>query len=331
MMNSPLKVSVCVPTYNRSHYLPATLESILNQSFTDFELIICDDCSTDKTAQVVGNFDDPRIRYTRNERNLGIPGNLNRCVELARGDYIAIYHDHDLYHPTILEESVGLLDRYPNMAYVATGCAFIDQDGHVLLSMPGSFPLCTPPPGMAVAILSGLDCPVAAWSLVRRRCYELEGTYDPSAGFLADVDLWIRLGAKYEVGFIAKPMVQVRTREDGRPYAGTLWDRELLNYQIRMRNLARVWPPGSMPYHKQRLRLALMLRLRLLRAVAVVLARADHAAIGEGVTTLNGQGPRPVWLLLKLAQSYPMLTRLVSGILAVSRSRRCTHVADSEA
>lgn len=329
-MNQTPTVSVCIPTYNRAHYLPYTLETILNQTFVDFELVICDDCSTDNTAQVVASFKDSRIRYMRNQRNLGIPGNLNRCVELAQGKYVAIYHDHDLYEPTILEESVDLLDRYPNMGYVATGSKFIDQQGYCRICRPINFPACISRPGMAKVLFSSFASPVGAWSLVRRQCYELEGVYSPSAGFLSDVDLWIRLSAKYDVGFIAKPLVQLMVREESHPYAGIAWELVLLNYQIRIRHLFRVWKPGSLSYHKQKIRLALMLRSRLAKFVVLAMARADFPAIQNGITTLR-QGPRSFWLLLKLLQQFPILSETASSVLAVYRSLHRNPKANSEA
>jgi len=88
-------VSVCLVTYNRAGVLAETIESILNQTFSDFELIISDDCSTDNTETVCRKYaeKDGRIKYFRNEKNLSMPANLNLAISRARGQYIANLHD----------------------------------------------------------------------------------------------------------------------------------------------------------------------------------------------------------------------------------------------
>src|SRR3990170_1950083 len=86
-------VSLCVPTFNRAQALGRTLESLLRQTFTDFELVVVDNASSDDTTNVVRNFRDPRIRYYRTPTNLGLYPNWNRCLDLARGEYVAVYHD----------------------------------------------------------------------------------------------------------------------------------------------------------------------------------------------------------------------------------------------
>ncbi|HEX2037869.1 MAG TPA: glycosyltransferase family 2 protein, partial [Chloroflexota bacterium] len=86
-------MSVCISTYNRSRYLRRAIESVLGQTFGDFELIVSDDRSPDDTAEVVAQYRDPRLRYHRNAENLGLVGNYNRCLELARGQYIGIFDD----------------------------------------------------------------------------------------------------------------------------------------------------------------------------------------------------------------------------------------------
>src|SRR5437667_3511518 len=80
-------VSVCIPAYRGAAHIGEAIESVLAQSFADFELVVVDDASRDDTAAVVARYRDPRIRFLRNERNAGVQANWNRCLELARGRY----------------------------------------------------------------------------------------------------------------------------------------------------------------------------------------------------------------------------------------------------
>ena len=87
--------SVCIPTYNRSKFLPQAIESVLAQDFTDFELIICDNASTDNTQEVVESYKDDRIRYVRYEDLVGMYANHNRCIDLAQAEWLVFLHSDD--------------------------------------------------------------------------------------------------------------------------------------------------------------------------------------------------------------------------------------------
>lgn len=107
------KVSVLMPAYNAEPYIAEAIGSILDQTFTDFELIIVDDGSTDSTPGIVAAFSDPRIRCERNEKNLGIVGALNRALALARGAYIARMDADDVSDPERLSKQVAYMDEHP--------------------------------------------------------------------------------------------------------------------------------------------------------------------------------------------------------------------------
>ncbi|MEO8761222.1 MAG: glycosyltransferase family 2 protein [Bacteroidia bacterium] len=103
-------ISVCIPTYNGGKYLEACLQSVSQQTFTDFEIIICDDCSADNTLEIVKAFQqkDTRIKLSINQKNLGLVGNWNRCLELAQGEWIKFVFQDDLITPTCLQKMLGL-------------------------------------------------------------------------------------------------------------------------------------------------------------------------------------------------------------------------------
>ncbi len=123
------KVSVILPVHNGMPYLPLAVESILQQTFRDFEFIIVDDASTDDTARYLSDLGDPRLRVIHNEQNLGVAKSLNRAIAIGRGEYIARQDADDVSLPGRLEAQVNYLDRHPDIAVLGTRATFIDGAG----------------------------------------------------------------------------------------------------------------------------------------------------------------------------------------------------------
>src|SRR5688572_30003299 len=99
------KVSILIPTYNYAHYIGEAIESALNQTYTNFELIIIDDQSNDNTDEVVTRYlTDPRVKYYKNKVNLGLAANFNEALKFAKGEYIKYLLADDLFHPALLEK-----------------------------------------------------------------------------------------------------------------------------------------------------------------------------------------------------------------------------------
>ncbi|CAM3726807.1 glycosyltransferase family 2 protein [Mesobacillus zeae] len=102
-------VSIIIPAYNTGKYIKKCLDSVLNQSFKDFEVIVVDDCSTDNTVELVEDYHDPRIKIYENEKNSGPSFSRNRAIQLAQGEYIAILDSDDWWAPNRLEELIGFM------------------------------------------------------------------------------------------------------------------------------------------------------------------------------------------------------------------------------
>jgi len=134
-MSKTPRVSVGLPVYNGSKYLASAIESVLSQTFTDLELVICDNASTDETEAICRRYQetDGRVRFHRNERNLGASPNFNRVLELSKGDLFRWLAADDLLEPTCIEECVGALDRNPSAILAHTDVRIIDEAGKIVL------------------------------------------------------------------------------------------------------------------------------------------------------------------------------------------------------
>ena len=119
-------VSIGIPTYDRPASLQQAIQSLLQQTYQDFEIIVSDDCSPDNTAEVVKSIQDPRIRYHRTATNLRPPRNWNECVRLAQGEFFALLPDDDVYCPEFLAEMVKTLHAHP-VGFAQCGFYSVDE------------------------------------------------------------------------------------------------------------------------------------------------------------------------------------------------------------
>lgn len=131
---SPL-VSVCIPTYRDARFLAQSLGSIVSQTYSNVEILVGDDASPDNTAEVVDSFQYPRIRYLRNQVNLGQFENVNHLVSQCRGKYIAIYHSDDYYDPEIVRKETAFLESHPEVGAVFALDQRVDDSGRIIGKM----------------------------------------------------------------------------------------------------------------------------------------------------------------------------------------------------
>jgi glycosyltransferase involved in cell wall biosynthesis len=126
--NRPL-VSIGLPVYNGEKYLDQALRSLLNQTYPEIEIIICDNASTDATQEICFKYAyiDPRVRYFRNETNIGGANNHNLCVELAEGKYFRWAACDDMLAPELIEKSVDVLERNAHIVLCCSDCLLIDE------------------------------------------------------------------------------------------------------------------------------------------------------------------------------------------------------------
>jgi glycosyltransferase involved in cell wall biosynthesis len=186
-MSAPT-VSVIMPVMNAEKYLEESLDSILGQTYKDFELIVVSEAgSTDRTDEILDSITDERLRVIKNERPLGLTRSLNRGMFEARGKYLARMDGDDIASPWRLEHQVRFLEANPRIGIAGTAVRFIDEEGKEMGTK--YFPQL---PGM-VAWGLHFDCIIAHPSvMIRREVFEQLGGYSLQAEHVEDYDLWLR-------------------------------------------------------------------------------------------------------------------------------------------
>ena len=179
-------VSIVLPVYNGERFLRASIDSVIAQTYQNWELLILDDCSTDSSPEIAKEYaqKDPRILYYRNEKNLRLPGNLNKGFSLARGSYLTWTSDDNMYRPTALEKLVCALQENPNAHLAFASCRIIDEN-----DTPVEFIMVNERSKKRIV---GIDS-VGACFLYTRKAYETVGDYDTEFILVEDFDYWQRI------------------------------------------------------------------------------------------------------------------------------------------
>lgn len=200
-------VTVCIPTYNRPDLLRQSLQSVLWQSFADFEVIVSDNGSQTDTAAVIAEFGDPRVKLDRLDENIGLYRNLSRALRLGTGKYRMMLPDDDLMLPGNLERKVRFFEAHPNVGLVHSAFRYLNADG-----LPnGPVTKWTPhevdtvQPGKDFVGLSlaqgGVVC---VSSVLLRSDLVADEIFDEADGPYCDLALWMRVAMKGDVGFLAE-------------------------------------------------------------------------------------------------------------------------------
>ena len=221
------RLTVAIPTYNGARHLADALRSIMGQEGADFDLIVSDDRSEDETREIVGQVAGDRARLEVNPERLGLAGNWNRCVALARTDWVAIFHQDDLMRPGHLAAHAALIAERPDVAFVASGADPIDDAGRPLSGeaiergelTDGWLQFLQGPPFSARSLFeAGQFTPQLAVSnpvrcsavTLSARVHRELGGFDPAYRYVVDWDYWLRAARRHAVGWLAAPTVAFR-------------------------------------------------------------------------------------------------------------------------
>lgn len=207
-MKNP-KVTVLMSVYNGEKYLNESIDSMLGQTFKDFEFLIINDGSTDKTAEILKSYNDPRIRIINNEKNIGLTKSLNKGLRLTRGEYIARQDADDISMPERLEKEVEFLEMHQDYAVVGTFTKIINENSEIL-----SF-LERPIEDLKIKEFFKKDnCIVHGSSMIRKACLLDVGFYNELMIRSQDYELWLRLSKKYRLANIDKYLYMWRKHDD---------------------------------------------------------------------------------------------------------------------
>ncbi len=214
------RISIVIPSYNHEKYISETLQSVFAQTYQDYEIIIADDASTDKTVDVIKNFNHPKVKLFSFNRNQGACFTTNYCIQQARGEFIAILNSDDAWFEDKLEKQVAFLDLHPEIGAVFAYPQYINEnseylpDGTPITSRVFLQPNRTRFEWLRHFFFFG-NCLCHPTVLIRKKCYEHIGLYDPRLYQTPDFDMWIRLCMKYEIHILQEKLIKFRIRDNG--------------------------------------------------------------------------------------------------------------------
>jgi glycosyltransferase involved in cell wall biosynthesis len=207
--SDPPKVTVFIPVYNREQYIGAAINSILAQTFTNYELLLIDDGSTDRSVELMRSYTDPRVRVVCNESNLGIPRTRNKGLQLARGEYIALLDSDDFAYPERLQKQVAFLDSHPGYAEVGSWSRAMDEQGRPLQKIKRQ-PVW--PEEVQAQLL--FRCCLSNRSIMARTAILQEYGYRNDYPRCQDYELHVRLTQRYKLGNLPQVLVLGRVHPE---------------------------------------------------------------------------------------------------------------------
>jgi len=204
------EVTVLMTVYNGMPYLPLAIESILKQTYTDFEFLIVNDYSTDNSREVILGYHDPRIRLLDNKKNLNQTKSLNRGLEHTRTELVARMDADDLSHPRRLEMQVAYLRDHPEVVALGTGLRIIDRKGKVVSKV------IRPENDLALRWMQLIESPISGGAVMFSKSivWDKLGGFDPSIHLAQDYELWSRILPDYKLASLPHLLYDVRRHPD---------------------------------------------------------------------------------------------------------------------
>ena len=217
-MGNP-RVSIGIPSYNHEKYISQTIDSILNQTFQDFEIIITDDGSSDNTVDVIKSFSDNRIKLFVFEKNQGACKALNNCIINSKGEYFANISSDDVWEPDKLEKQVKFLDENPLIPAVFTKVKIIDENGKPFKNKNHFYSDIFEQKNRSRSswlnkfFYQG-NCVCHPSLLIKKDVYDKIGLYNELMANIPDFDMWVRLCLKYDFHILDEKLTKFRVRDD---------------------------------------------------------------------------------------------------------------------
>jgi glycosyltransferase involved in cell wall biosynthesis len=208
MSNQVPRITLLMPVFNGEKYLREALDSLLQQTFSDFELLVIDDGSSDGSADIVRSYRDSRIRFEQNERNLGLITTLNRGLDLARGEFIARMDCDDISLPNRLERQIRFMEEHPEVGVIGTWFEKIRDNGTITVKIPAD--------DATIRFFLIFDNAFLHSSiLLRRSLLERHGLrFDADFPYAEDYEFWVRCASYTQVANIPEVLVRYRDHSE---------------------------------------------------------------------------------------------------------------------
>ena len=232
-------VSVVIPAYNHEQYVAECIRSVLNQTFQDFEIIVTDDGSVDRTAAIVESISDPRLKLFRHLQNQGASAAANNCIRHASGRYVAMLSSDDAWYPEKLSLQVKHLEEHPGLGAVFGKVERVDEAGRPLTGrqLPDADVFDVDNQTRFEWLRDFFDkgnCLCHPCSLVRRDCYAEIGLLNPTFAHMPDFDLWVRMCLRYDIAVLDQKLIRFRKLQAESNASGeTAQNRRRMRYEFR--------------------------------------------------------------------------------------------------
>lgn len=311
-----VRVTVVIPTYNFEMYIAETISSVLAQSLDDIEVLVFDNASTDSTREVVSRFQDPRLRYHCNERNLGLFPSVERAFAEARGQYVVIVGADDILERNFLEVAVDRLSAEPQLSMLHGAAIWIDENGTPFGGTNDRWRRTTPGEEATVDMFRYGFC--LTTMVVPTQTAQALMPFKREWDVMADAWFFLKLCLLGDIGYLHEPLVRYRVHEKSLSLnlytSGQFFERHL-----RIAKEAFEWPEmkarGLQRYRKAALRSVAREAIRLLHGNRLGSSRRSYLRyywlIVKTVPSVLlypeswlrlGFGMMPVWVITKLRQ-----------------------------
>ena len=199
-----MKITVAIPSYNKEKYIKQCLKSILVEKAHIDKIILVDNCSTDKTFEIAKTF-EPQITCYRNDTNLGMVGNWNKCIDLCTTEWLMIFHADDEMTPGAISKYKDFTKKWPTVALIHANSYSMNEEDSDSKTLSG-----TNQKDFWKAGLEAMSCHYGVCSavMVKKEVYTKLGHFMPSLS--SDAEMWARIASKYDIGFLNSPTVTYR-------------------------------------------------------------------------------------------------------------------------
>jgi len=242
-------LSLCLLSYNSADTLENAIKSVLNQDFTDYELIISDDCSTDRSWELINDYakSNNKISAVRTNQNVGVAGNANCAVAHAKGKYVAILHHDDEFRFDLFRKWVSVMEENPQVGLCFNDYSFNEfniPSFHLKDFKINYDKISNGKYFLKSHLLKHWGCPIWGSYITRTEIWKELNGFNPEFGILPDVDFTMRLALNWDIGYINEALIDLKRRKPEvypREYKEFTWKNWVILFDIHAANIKRVY------------------------------------------------------------------------------------------